>query len=108
MTIADSYHQIIEAISDETGADNSILHVHAGMAVLILARFVTRRSLATIVPFSIVCLAELANEVMDRIHAGFWRYPDTLNDVINTLFWPFVLMVVLRWRSATTVQAQAC
>jgi hypothetical protein len=95
-----TYHSLILALADDTGASDSLLHVHAGLAVLFIARLVTRRSLATIVPFSIVCIAELANETMDALHFGEIRMPDTLFDVVNTLFWPFMLMIGLRWRDA--------
>jgi uncharacterized membrane protein YcaP (DUF421 family) len=98
MNPAHLYESIILWIGDGTGASDSLLHVHAGLAVLFIARVVTRRSLATWVPFSVVCVAELGNEVMDRIAWGEWRMPDTLYDVLNTLFWPFVLMVGLRLR----------
>lgn len=94
------YHSLVQALADDTGASDSLLHVHAGLAVLLIARLVTRRSLATIVPFAVVCVAELANETMDALHFGEIRMPDTLFDVINTLFWPFMLMIGLRWRDA--------
>lgn len=100
MDFADYYHRLVTWIGDGTGATDSLLHVHAGLAVLFLARIVTRRSLATPVPFLVVCAAELANEVMDRLAFGSWRLDDTALDVVNTLFWPLVLMVGLRWRRA--------
>lgn len=92
------YETITLSIGNETGASDSLLHVHAGMAVLLIARIVTGKSLATPVPFLIVCVAALANEVMDRINHGFWRPLDTGLDLLNTLFWPFVLMIGLRIR----------
>ena len=99
------YHRIIVWIGDGTGASDSLLHVHAGLAVLFLARIVTRRSLATPVPFLVVCVAELANEVMDRLNHGSWRWNDTLLDIANTLFWPFVLMIGLKLRRAREMRA---
>ena len=39
---------------------DSLLHVHAGLAILFLARLVTRRSLATPIPFLVVVAAEAA------------------------------------------------
>ena len=83
-----------------TGRRTRLLHVHAGIAVLLVARLVTRRSLATPVPFAVVCLAELANEIADWMSHGSWRWHDTGLDVVNTLFWPFVLLVGLRVRRA--------
>lgn len=100
MDIPALYESLVNWIGDGTGASDSLLHVHAGMAVLFAARLLTRRSLATIVPFSFVCAAEFANEVLDWLDYGSVRMPDTLYDVINTLFWPLVLMLGLRWRRA--------
>ncbi len=94
------YERIIFWIGDGTGASDTLLHVHAGLAVLFLARIVTRRSRATPVPFRIVCLAELGHEVMDYMSFGSWRWHDTLFDVVNTLFWPLMLMIGLRLRRA--------
>lgn len=98
MTPAEIYESITFAIQNETGASDSLLHVHAGMAVLLIARLVTGRSLATPVPFLIVCVAAVANEVLDWINHGFLRQRDTAFDLVNTLFWPFVLMIGLRVR----------
>ncbi len=94
------YRIIVQNIGDRTGASDSLLHVHAGMAVMFLARLVARRSLATWTPFLAVLIAALAKEIIDRIAHGAWRMPDTMFDIINTIFWPLVLMIGLRWRRA--------
>lgn len=98
MNIPALYAQLIQQIGDGTGMADSLLHVHAGMAVLIAARVITRRSLSTPIPLLVVAVAELANEVLDRMHYGSWRWADTLGDVANTMFWPTVLFIGLRWR----------
>lgn len=98
MDVAAAYGRIIQWIGDGTGASDALLHVHAGLAVLLIARLITGRSLATPIPFAIVCAAAVINEVLDRIHYGSWRWWDTGLDVVNTLFWPFVLMIGLRLR----------
>jgi hypothetical protein len=97
---AKHYEHFTWAVGDRTGATDTLVHVHAGMALLLLARVVTGRSLATPVPFLVVCACELVNEVLDRISSGSWNWPDTSMDVVNTLFWPLVLMVGLRTRRA--------
>jgi hypothetical protein len=94
------YHDFTLWIGDGTGAPDALLHVHAGMAILFLARIVTRRSLATPIPFAVVCVAELGNEVLDRLAVGHWNAADATADVINTLFWPLMLMIGLRLRRA--------
>ena len=94
------YRPLSSALGDSTGASDSLLHVHAGMVILFLARVVTRRSLATWTPFLCVLAAAIAKEIVDRIAHGAWRVHDSGFDVLNTIFWPFVLMVGLRWRRA--------
>lgn len=98
MNLAELYESITLSISEETGASDSLLHVHAGMAVLLIARIISGRSLATPVPFLAVCVFALGNEVLDRINHGAWRWLDTGLDLLNTIFWPFVLMIGLRIR----------
>ncbi len=100
MNLLKLYHDVILWIGDSTGASDALLHVHAGMVVLFLARIVTRRSLATPIPFAVVCAAELGNEVLDHLAVGHWNTGDAIADVINTLFWPLVLMLGLRLRRA--------
>lgn len=102
MNIPTLYHQFIDWIGDGTGMADSLLHVHAGMAILLVSRLVTRRSLGSWVPLSIVAAAEFANEVLDRLHFGSWRWSDTLADVANTLFWPVVICMALRLRPLMT------
>jgi hypothetical protein len=100
MALASAYQELIRSIAEGTGASDSLLHVHAGLAVLLLARLMTGKSLATPVPFAIVCVAEFANELLDRINHGSWLWTNTALDVLNTLFWPFILMVGLRIRKS--------
>ncbi|WP_174286755.1 hypothetical protein [Sphingomonas bacterium] len=92
------YHRFIDWIGDGTGLPDTLLHVHAGMAILMLARIATRRSLGSFVPLAFVALAEGANEVLDRMHFGSWRWPDTTSDIVNTLFWPTAICIGVRLR----------
>lgn len=98
MNIVQLYESLTLSLADETGASDSLLHVHAGMAVLLAARIVTGRSLATPIPFLVVLIVALLNEVLDRVNHGSWNWLDTGLDVLNTIFWPFVLMIGLRIR----------
>jgi len=92
------YHRFIDWIGDGTGLPDTILHIHAGMAVLMVARIVTRRSLGSFVPWSFVAAAEAFNEIMDRLNFGSWRWADTTTDIVNTLFWPTVICLGIRLR----------
>lgn len=97
MSFPKFYHSLIVWVGDGTGLPDSILHIHAGMAVLLLARLVSGRSLGTFIPFAFVVLAEVANEILDYMAYG-WRPTDTYLDIANTLFWPFVLSLAVRLR----------
>jgi hypothetical protein len=88
---------VVASLVTPANAD-ALAHVHGGMAVLLLARLVSRRSLATLVPLISVAALQLINECIDRYNHGSWRWPDTIADTVNTLFWPTVLFVGLRWR----------
>lgn len=97
MNIPAIYHSWIDWIGDGTGLPDSILHIHAGMIVLMTARLITRRSLGTFIPFAFVLVAELANELMDYLLYG-WRTADTLTDLANTFFWPLAISAGVRLR----------
>jgi heme/copper-type cytochrome/quinol oxidase subunit 4 len=96
LDLVSAYHTAIVGLGEQTGASDSLLHVHAGLAVLFAACLVTGRSVASFVPLAIVVLAACANELLDFLHADDTIMPDTGWDLANTLFWPFVLTVVLR------------
>ena len=97
MNLPQLYHEWIVWIGDGTGLPDAILHIHAGLAILILVRLATGRSLGTFIPFAVVVLAELGNEWMDYLAYGL-RWADTLSDIANTLFWPFVISLGVRLR----------
>lgn len=97
MDIPGLYHSFILWIGDGTGLPDSLLHLHAGMAVLLIARAVSRRSLGTFIPFWAVVVAEGANETLDYLNYGM-RWADTLSDIANTLFWPLIISLAVRLR----------
>lgn len=97
MDLPKIYHSWITWIGDGTGLPDAILHIHAGMAVLLLARVVSGRSLGTFIPFAAVVVAEAGNEIMDYLNYGL-RWADTWADIGNTLFWPFVISLGVRLR----------
>ena len=92
------YHAFIDWIGDGTGLPDTILHIHAGMLVLMVARVVSRRSLGSFVPLAVVIAAEAFNEIMDRLLFGSWRWADTSLDIVNTLLWPTVICAAVRLR----------
>jgi hypothetical protein len=97
MSLPARYHGWIDWVGDGTGLPDTILHIHVGLAVLLVTRLMSGRSLATFIPFLAVMVAEAANEVMDYLLYGL-RWEDTLSDVANTLFWPLVISLGVRLR----------
>ncbi|CAM5569772.1 MULTISPECIES: hypothetical protein [Sphingomonadales] len=97
MNIPEFYHEITLWISRTTGLSDPILHIHAGLVVLLTARLICARSLGTFIPFFFVILAEATNEILDYMAYG-WRQADTYLDIANTLFWPLVISLVVRLR----------
>jgi len=92
------YQQFAAVLEQETGASDTLIHVHAGMLVLLLARVVTGRSLGTVIPLSIVIVAAVGNEVLDYVYQGRLYERDAFFDLLNTVFWPFVLMIGIKAR----------
>ena len=75
--------------------DHATLHVHVGMVIWV-AGVVIAGDVGAIWPLLVVIAAELGNEVLDRLRAGSWRVPDTLADIVNSVFWPCVLFALAR------------
>ena len=97
--VVDSYVRFVDWIATATGFEDRLLHVHAGLLVLLLARLVLRRPLSSPAPLACVAVAELINEIFDRLNHGRWM-PDTTSDVVNTLFWPAMIFLVERLRAS--------
>lgn len=97
MSFPERYHAVIAQIGAYIGMPDPMLHLHAGMAILLVARMATRRSLGSFVPFYFVMAAEFGNELMDYL-AYSPLLADTLLDIANTLFWPFALSLGVRIR----------
>ena len=82
-----------------TAKPHRILDPEAGPLIAVRLNILTRKSLATPIPLACVAIAQAGNEILDRLHYGSWRWPDTLGDTANTLFWPTILFIGLRMRS---------
>jgi hypothetical protein len=91
------YHAFILWIGDGTGLPDTILHIHAGLIVMMATRIATGRSLGSWVPLGVVIAAEFFNELMDYLVYGL-RVADTASDVFNTMLWPVVIFLGVRFR----------
>jgi hypothetical protein len=75
------------------------LHVHLGLLIMLLAVFILRKSPASIVPWLCVLTLELANEILDLSHGphGSLSLFGSLKDIVNTMLWPTVILVLARY-----------
>jgi hypothetical protein len=85
-------------LTEMLGVSHAMMHVHAGLAIYLGAKFVLRTRRASVYALLAVLNAELANELMDYAHYGSLRIDDTLMDIVATLFWPTVDYCVTSYR----------
>lgn len=91
---------IKQAIVAVTGLSKDTLHVYVGLATFVLAALVLRKSARSIVPWLLVLAAAVLGELVDMHEdltiLGYWRWLDSVHDIVNTLFWPTVLLLLAR------------
>ncbi len=93
------------ALSDFLHLSKDALHVHFGIAAYLFFLVFFRRRPASAIPWLAVLVLELINEALDIAYALGHRGQllrvllGTLKDVVNTMLWPTVLFLVLRWRA---------
>jgi hypothetical protein len=82
-------------LANTTGLDHATLHVHIGMLIWV-AGVAVAGDVGAGWPLVVVVVAELVNEVFDRVRVGSWRIADTSQDIVNSVLWPVVLFVLAR------------
>jgi len=96
------YNALKTQLSEVLGITKDALHIHFGLAIFLGVALVFRRPLASWIPWLALLTFELANELMDVFHLhqgtiGF-EVGDSLKDILNTMFWPTVVLVAARWQ----------
>lgn len=102
MDIFSTYEQAINLIVSLCPQPDKFAHTYAGLAIWLTAGVVLRKPLYSIWPIVPVIALELANETMDRLSQGSWRWPDTLQDMAATWFWPVLLFGCMRFLPVLT------
>lgn len=97
MDVPAAYADLIEQIGEWLGIPYGLIHVHVGLLIYFGASILLRARLGTPLPLIVVAGAEIANELLDRLHWNSWRWGDTLGDVANTLIWPTAVFLFARW-----------
>ncbi len=92
------YDHLKTWLADGAGVDKTTLHIHAGLAIYLLAASLlfVRRSLWW--SLGLVVLLEAANEMLDGLRywqEGWpWTPWGTVSDIVHTVFWPLVLTLI--------------
>lgn len=93
---ADTLHNRAKVwLANTLQLDHATLHVHIGM-VIWAACVLIAGDMGAWWPLAAVTAAELFNELLDRLREGSWRVPDTVADIVNSVFWPAVLFTLAR------------
>lgn len=86
------------------GVPDEVLHIFAGLAILVGAALVLRRAPWDWRPWLVVVVAESANELYDvfqtSYRSGKGNWPSAWHDFWMTLFWPTVVLLLFRWLGA--------
>ncbi len=98
--LAHQYERAIDWIVSLCPQPDKFAHTYAGLTIWLVSAILLRRKLSSPWPVLVVLLCEVANECIDRLAHGAWNWPDTIGDVIATMFWPTVIMLALRWKRA--------
>jgi len=90
------------AIVSCAGLSKDALHIYVGLSVFFVTAIVLRKPLRSIIPWLAVAAVAIAGEVLDMrddiTSLGYWRWKASLHDVLNTLFWPTVLLLLAKFR----------
>jgi|SRR5688572_1256993 len=78
------------------------LHIHVGLLVFIAVTYLTRKRYRAAIPLLAVLALAFLGEILDArdnfASLGRWRWRASLHDVMNTMFWPIVLSLLIRYR----------
>ena len=88
-------------IVSTTGLSKDALHIYIGLSTQLLAAAILRKSVRSIVPWLLVLVIATTGELID-LHddiasLGHWRWGASLHDILNTIFWPTVLLALARF-----------
>lgn len=90
------------AIVSGTGLSKDALHIYVGLSVFLVTAVVLRKPLQSIIPWLAVAAVAIAGEALDMrddiASFGYWRWEASLHDVLNTLLWPTVLLLLAKLR----------
>ena len=95
-----SWSDIKNLLESSTGLAEDALHVYAGVLIQIAAAAVTRRRLSSPVPWLVVLVLAVLNEISDTYldrRPEEWELSAAKHDLWNTMLLPTVLLLTARF-----------
>lgn len=87
---------------------DDVLHIHAGLLLLIGAAFLLRRAPWDWRPWLVVLVIESANELYDVFQTAYvtdeGNWPSAWHDLWLTMLWPTVILLVFPWLARRTAR----
>ena len=78
------------------------MHIYVGMAVLLLFVIIFQKgrfSVVSLIPvFVVAIIMEVFDLYDDSRTFGYLRWDASLHDVVNTVFWPVILVFVAKFK----------
>ena len=98
-----SHYQLIKIhILSFSNLSKDAIHIHIGLIVLFISMLILRKylgSLKALIPVLIVATAMEALDLRDDLNSlGRLRWTASLHDLVNTLFWPVVIVLMFKMR----------
>lgn len=87
--------QLVKQVSEEGDA---LMHVHAGLALLIFARLLTGKSLGSAMPLVLVFTLECLHELFRGLFYADLKPSELLSNIVNTMFWPLIFCAAVKLR----------
>lgn len=98
-----SFYQLMKLdILSTVHLSRDAVHIYVGLLCLLLYVIVFRKridSWLSLLPVVLLALLMESLDLHDDLQAlGHFRWGASLHDIINTLFWPFVIVTLFKFR----------
>ena len=93
-------------VADSISLSHDVMHVHVGLLVFFALLWLFRRHQRRLtVAWTLTLAATLFNEALDGydwiVWTGTINWMESLKDTLNTMFWPAIVALMLKYRSAS-------
>jgi len=90
------------ALEHFLGLSPDAMHVQVSIVMLLFYAVITRRRIYDFLPWILTFVTEVTNELIDLNQP--WgsveaNWPASRHDILNTMFLPTLIVLVLRWRN---------